>query len=342
MADILTKGTSPENIKEGSDWQTGPDWLVKDPSEWPVTEVKLTKEERDAVKGFESVSKVFKTVSHSVSSTSGPECQVITAEVRELHGGPDPSAEPDHGNEEKIDDVHWTDAIVQGVSSLEKIVKIVAHFRRLGGRHPLKLVENFDDVIQSSPVTANEYDVLLQMLVLHDRKDIEEKRYQCFDIEEFTLKMMTLKVLWAKSGVTMDVFPLPHMAMSLDRSCLICRTKILVKMSGGTPVGLTSSTTMSSSPFPASPLRTGPCCLDRAVTRTMLTRTKLTRKQSEDKMVRQILAVTVPLPSFAVSRRIEYLKNLVMNELKRHVNNLIVIAAADNSEIKALGGSVNL
>ena len=68
----------------------------------------------------------------------------------------------------------------------------------------------------------------------------------------------------------------------------------------------------------------------------------VTRRLSEDKMVRQILAMTVPLPSFAVSRRIEYPKNLVMNELKRHVNNLIVIAAADNSEIKALGGSVNL
>ena len=31
VADILTKGTRPENIKEGSDWQTGPKWLTGDP-----------------------------------------------------------------------------------------------------------------------------------------------------------------------------------------------------------------------------------------------------------------------------------------------------------------------
>ena len=61
----------------------------------------------------------------------------------------------------------------------------------------------------------------------------------------------------------------------------------------------------------------------------------------EDKIVRNV-SVTVPPPSLALSKGTDYPKNLVMNELKRHVNNLIVIAAADNSEIKALGGSVNL
>ena len=61
----------------------------------------------------------------------------------------------------------------------------------------------------------------------------------------------------------------------------------------------------------------------------------------EDKIVRNV-AVTVPPPSLALTKGADYPKNIVMNELKRHVNNLIVVAAADNSEIKELGGSVNL
>ena len=75
IADILTWGTTPDNIKEDSDWQTRPKWLVQDPSTWPVTEVALTKEERDQIKGFEKVTAVYKLVSHCVSSISGPQCQ---------------------------------------------------------------------------------------------------------------------------------------------------------------------------------------------------------------------------------------------------------------------------
>ena len=64
-----------------------------------------------------------------------------------------------------------------------------------------------------------------------------------------------------------------------------------------------------------------------------------------DGKVRNVI-VSVPPPSLALSKGLEYPKNIVMNELKRHVKNLIVIAAADskekNSEIEPLGGSVKL
>ena len=59
----------------------------------------------------------------------------------------------------------------------------------------------------------------------------------------------------------------------------------------------------------------------------------------EDKKVRNV-SVIVPPPSLALSKGLDYPKNLVMNELKRHVSNLIVIAASDHAEIEALGGSV--
>ena len=213
VADILTRGTSPDNLKEGSDWQTGPKWLIEDPSQWPVTEVTLTREEREQMKGFEKVTSVYKTVSHCVSSSSGPQCQ---------------GTAPDHGNEENVDTVHWMDAIVNKVSSLAKIVRIIAHFRRLEGRNPLKLKEKLDNVIQSGPITAMEYDDALKMLVLHEQKDLEVKKFQGFDIEdkEFELnsgQKIKLKVLKTRvksfpskfGDIQDDVFPLP--AKSLAR-----------------------------------------------------------------------------------------------------------------------------
>lgn len=45
VADILTRGASLEKLKEGSDWQTGPSWLVHDPSTWPITVRELSKDE---------------------------------------------------------------------------------------------------------------------------------------------------------------------------------------------------------------------------------------------------------------------------------------------------------
>ena len=61
----------------------------------------------------------------------------------------------------------------------------------------------------------------------------------------------------------------------------------------------------------------------------------------DDKRVRNV-SVTVPPPSLAHFKGLDYPENIVMNELKRHIGNLIVIAASDHNEIEALGGSVKL
>ena len=41
ISDILTRGASPSLLGPASIWQTGPQWLIKDVSEWPVTDVKM-------------------------------------------------------------------------------------------------------------------------------------------------------------------------------------------------------------------------------------------------------------------------------------------------------------
>ena len=52
IADLLTKGTSPDQIAAGSRWQDGPPWLIKDRSEWPVKEVNLRDEDKQQVRSL--------------------------------------------------------------------------------------------------------------------------------------------------------------------------------------------------------------------------------------------------------------------------------------------------
>ena len=43
IADCLTRGALPMDIMAGSVWQTGPEWLLHDPSEWPVSTISARK-----------------------------------------------------------------------------------------------------------------------------------------------------------------------------------------------------------------------------------------------------------------------------------------------------------
>ena len=59
-----------------------------------------------------------------------------------------------------------------------------------------------------------------------------------------------------------------------------------------------------------------------------------------DKRVRNVV-VTVPPPSLKLTKGEYYPKKVVMNDLERHVSNLIVIATSDeNYEDNSLAGSV--
>ena len=190
VADILTKGTDPSNIKEGSEWQCGPKWLILDPSAWPVTKVTLSKEEREVVKGFDKVTKVFK------------------AGARELHSGPSSGTVPEE---------HWIDKIINKISDLTKIVNIVGHFFRLGGRNQNDLEKS-----KFAPISASEYDDALKIIIEHEQKKLDKKKFTGFDVTErqFTLnsgRVIELKILRSRVktfpimfGNQEDfVFPLP-------------------------------------------------------------------------------------------------------------------------------------
>ena len=52
IADILTKGVSPNCLGKGSIWQSGPVWLTKDEVQWPITRPKLSQEQLETVQRF--------------------------------------------------------------------------------------------------------------------------------------------------------------------------------------------------------------------------------------------------------------------------------------------------
>ena len=65
VADVLTKGATPESLGPASVWQSGPGWLVDHPSTWPVTDVQADPLSADSLKPFLVVkkkSKVFTSI----------------------------------------------------------------------------------------------------------------------------------------------------------------------------------------------------------------------------------------------------------------------------------------
>ena len=57
VADLLTKGTTPDKIGPDSEWQNGPKFLTQDRSLWPITTPNLSNEDKSKVTEFVSKSK---------------------------------------------------------------------------------------------------------------------------------------------------------------------------------------------------------------------------------------------------------------------------------------------
>ena len=172
VADILTRGATPDMIRENSEWQNGPEWLTMDPATWPVTQVELNKEQRDKVKDFERVSKVFKAFSRCESSTHGPQCQV----------NPDNSKSEDKGQGFEV--------IINKLSSLKKIVNIIAHFLRLGGRAQVDT-----DKRKFKSITASEFDDALKTLIWNEQRHIDIRQFSGFNVSSREFKLNSGEVI---------------------------------------------------------------------------------------------------------------------------------------------------
>ena len=152
VADILTRGATPDKIVSGSDWQNGPKWLVDDPKKWPISlSSTLAKEERDIVKSFERVTKSF--LSNATSRTGYVNFPSSILNMNNctptqcLESHPLFTSElSDHKNASLItkssiasvtpqpSDIHIFDSLINGSLSLNRIVRSSAFILRLQGR----------------------------------------------------------------------------------------------------------------------------------------------------------------------------------------------------------------
>ena len=173
VADILTRGATPDMIREDSEWQLGPRWLTQEQDSWPVTQVDLNKEQRELVKSLERVSKVMKATTHSESQFD-------------------------------IEEENWIDVIVRKVSDLNKLVNIVAHFLRLEGRAQASQVYDLDsEAVKFKAISAAEHDDALKILIENEQKRFKVEKLSGFDISsrKFTLnsgRVIELKILQSR------------------------------------------------------------------------------------------------------------------------------------------------
>ena len=129
-------------IAQGSVWQCGPAWLIRDKTEWTVTRIdsKLSETEKDDVQKYLKSQKEAKTYSSSATVATeiknspsnmemeGPRCQVLKL----LHGAVavEPVVVKSLPCEEMED-------LIERCGNLEKLIRSTAHVLRLMGRRPL-------------------------------------------------------------------------------------------------------------------------------------------------------------------------------------------------------------
>ena len=209
VADILTRGASPDKLVPGSDWQKGPGWLVDDPKNWPVSMSSvLGKDEREVVKSFERVTKSFFSCAnadysnciHSFDSPTFQGNQSPSPDTHKITSFNCSTSAVAQGS-----DIHVLDDLINGSASLSKIVKSCAFVLRLRGRQNMRVNKQFHQLsvkekCHSNPVTALEYDDALKILIHHVQKGL--------DIKKFTGFNLTTRQFVLNSGETLDLVTL--------------------------------------------------------------------------------------------------------------------------------------
>ena len=138
IADILTKGATPDKLAPGSPWQCGPAWLSGPTSAWPVTPPSVRKEAdlsiRDEVAKFyrkqsqTSVARIMQTF------VSGRKSDNVKLKSKMAADG--------------------IDGLIVRCGDLEKLVRCVAYVMRVAGRtHRYDQLEKVGKEIDASEYT---------------------------------------------------------------------------------------------------------------------------------------------------------------------------------------------
>ena len=136
IADILTKGSVPDCLEQGSIWQSGPAWLTKDEKLWPITRPKLSEEQLETVLRFQKGSTKIKCL-----------VSIVT----------------------KFGDSSEMDGLVARCGSLSKLIRATAYILRLVGRTPKHKCDLVGKVV-TREVSAGEYNDAWNYLICWDQE----------------------------------------------------------------------------------------------------------------------------------------------------------------------------
>ena len=214
VSDILTRGETPDKLGPGSDWQTGPKWLVGHPDTWPVTSEGPSQEERQVIKSYEKVSKTFKSDTVTLGELHhgpqqlgelhhGPEQE--DQRLGELHHGPQQLGELHYGPEQE--DKHVLDMIIEGSSSLNKIINTAAFLLRLAGRGIIKNIQKNKQKhkeyhnqpikfkFDNNPISSTEHEEAFLVLIHHEQKKLVLKKFSGLNLGEKDVILSSGRIL---------------------------------------------------------------------------------------------------------------------------------------------------
>ena len=167
IADILTKGETPNKLGVGSSWQDGPTWIVKPRAEWPVT---TTCPDTDDVEV--EISKFYKKCTSAA---------VGSKVIQEKSG--------------VIVSTEGLDGLIERCSSLEKLLRCVAYVMRAAAR-----TRRISPLGNSLCVNATERSDAYNILIYWE----QQRRLQQVDVRKFVPYTVTAKLenyKWAVSHV---------------------------------------------------------------------------------------------------------------------------------------------
>ena len=167
-------------IAQGSVWQCGPAWLVRDETEWPVTrtESKLSETEKDDILKYLKSQKEacilnIEAKTYSLNSPSnenspsnigmeGPRCQVLKL----LHKAVAVEPIVVESSEEMED-------LIKRCSNLEKLIRSTAYVLCLMGRRPL--VSGVRETMDKT-ISTEEYDDAWRFLISLEQRKLDLKK----------------------------------------------------------------------------------------------------------------------------------------------------------------------
>ena len=157
ISDILTKGARPDLLAPGSIWQCGPVWLAKEESEWPVTNLTLTADE--------------KTIIQTYQNAGSKKAQCLKTASKMFQGSE-------------------LDELIARSGDLRKLIRVTAYVLRLVGRtQPEKGVSR--ETVQVAVSAAEYHEAWMFLICWEQERRLDRKKHSNLILQESQVELLS-------------------------------------------------------------------------------------------------------------------------------------------------------